>query len=61
MSCQAELSFKGFFTCNNISQDLNLDTPIFVGGVDDSITLNNNTGVTGGFNGCITDVSHIKC
>uniref|UniRef100_A0A2A4JYV4 Hemolin n=1 Tax=Heliothis virescens TaxID=7102 RepID=A0A2A4JYV4_HELVI len=36
-------------------RDLNLDTPIFVGGVDDSITLNNNTGVTGGFNGCIAD------
>ncbi|XP_075991621.1 terribly reduced optic lobes isoform X3 [Anticarsia gemmatalis] len=35
--------------------DLTLDTPIFVGGVDESVTLNNNTGVTGGFNGCIKE------
>lgn len=37
---------------------MHLDTPMFVGGVD-SIVLNNNTGVTGGFNGCIKDVRHI--
>ncbi|CAG9782356.1 unnamed protein product [Diatraea saccharalis] len=36
--------------------DLNLETPLFVGGVDDSIVLNKNTGVTGGFSGCIKDV-----
>lgn len=39
-------------------QELNFDTPMFVGGVDDSIVLNNNTGVTGGFSGCIKDVSN---
>ncbi|KAM3968767.1 basement membrane-specific heparan sulfate proteoglycan core protein isoform 3-T3 [Aphomia sociella] len=37
-------------------KDLTLETPMFVGGVDDSIVLNNNTGVTGGFNGCIKEV-----
>ncbi|XP_038216735.1 basement membrane-specific heparan sulfate proteoglycan core protein-like isoform X6 [Zerene cesonia] len=37
-------------------KDLNLETPLFVGGVDDSIILNNNTGVSGGFSGCIKDV-----
>ncbi|CAK1554719.1 unnamed protein product [Leptosia nina] len=37
-------------------KDLNLETPLFVGGVDDSIVLNNNTGVIGGFSGCIKDV-----
>ncbi|KAL0852381.1 hypothetical protein ABMA28_000578 [Loxostege sticticalis] len=36
--------------------DMNLETPMFVGGVDDSIVLNKNTGVSGGFNGCIKDV-----
>ncbi|XP_049885171.1 basement membrane-specific heparan sulfate proteoglycan core protein-like isoform X3 [Pectinophora gossypiella] len=36
--------------------NIHLETPMFVGGVDDSIVLNNNTGVVGGFNGCIKDV-----
>ncbi|CAH4038666.1 unnamed protein product [Pieris brassicae] len=35
---------------------LSLETPLFVGGVDDSVVLNNNTGVVGGFSGCIKDV-----
>ncbi|XP_045489882.1 basement membrane-specific heparan sulfate proteoglycan core protein isoform X8 [Pieris rapae] len=35
---------------------LSLETPLFVGGVDDSVVLNNNTGVIGGFSGCIKDV-----
>ncbi|XP_072931305.1 basement membrane-specific heparan sulfate proteoglycan core protein [Epargyreus clarus] len=35
---------------------LSFDTPLFVGGVDDSITLNSNTGVSAGFSGCIRDV-----
>ncbi|KAJ8737484.1 hypothetical protein PYW08_000079 [Mythimna loreyi] len=48
-------SFEQRLDASDSKRDLNLDTPIFVGGVDDSITLNNNTGVTGGFNGCITD------
>nr|XP_032526331.1 basement membrane-specific heparan sulfate proteoglycan core protein [Danaus plexippus plexippus] len=39
------------------TKELTLDTPMFVGGVDDSIYLNNNTGVTGGFSGCIKDVT----
>ncbi|XP_050360621.1 basement membrane-specific heparan sulfate proteoglycan core protein isoform X5 [Nymphalis io] len=40
------------------AKDLNFETSMFVGGVDDdSIVLNNNTGVTGGFNGCIKDVT----
>ncbi|XP_052746482.1 basement membrane-specific heparan sulfate proteoglycan core protein isoform X2 [Bicyclus anynana] len=39
------------------AKDLHLETPMFVGGVDDSIILNNNTGVTGGFSGCIKDVT----
>ncbi|XP_045784357.1 basement membrane-specific heparan sulfate proteoglycan core protein-like isoform X5 [Maniola jurtina] len=39
------------------AKDLNLETPMFVGGVDDSIILNNNTGVIGGFSGCIKDVT----
>ncbi|XP_037299981.1 basement membrane-specific heparan sulfate proteoglycan core protein isoform X7 [Manduca sexta] len=38
------------------SETLKFETPMFVGGVDDSIVLNNNTGVTGGFSGCIRDV-----
>ncbi|KAI8430580.1 hypothetical protein MSG28_000802 [Choristoneura fumiferana] len=37
---------------------LHLSTALYVGGVDDSnIVLNNNTGVTGGFSGCIKDVT----
>ncbi|XP_060809746.1 basement membrane-specific heparan sulfate proteoglycan core protein isoform X4 [Amyelois transitella] len=39
------------------TKELTLDTPMFVGGVDDSIVLNNNLGVTEGFNGCIKDLS----
>nr|XP_026490200.1 basement membrane-specific heparan sulfate proteoglycan core protein isoform X1 [Vanessa tameamea] len=40
------------------AKDLNFETSMFVGGVDDdSIVLNNNTGVTGGFSGCIKDVT----
>ncbi|CAH2103371.1 unnamed protein product [Euphydryas editha] len=40
------------------AKELNFETSMFVGGVDDdSIVLNNNTGVTGGFNGCIKDVT----
>ncbi|XP_041987673.1 basement membrane-specific heparan sulfate proteoglycan core protein-like isoform X2 [Aricia agestis] len=38
-------------------RDLHLGTPMFVGGVDGEIVLNNNTGVSGGFSGCIKDVS----
>lgn len=38
-------------------QSLKLETPMFVGGVDDSIILNSNIGVTSGFMGCIKDVS----
>ncbi|XP_052752510.1 basement membrane-specific heparan sulfate proteoglycan core protein isoform X3 [Galleria mellonella] len=41
---------------DSAKKDLTLETPMFVGGVDDSIILNNNTGITGGFNGCIKDV-----
>lgn len=37
---------------------MHLDTAMYVGGVD-SIVLNNNTGVTGGFNGCIKDVRQL--
>ncbi|XP_053624887.1 basement membrane-specific heparan sulfate proteoglycan core protein isoform X4 [Plodia interpunctella] len=37
--------------------DLTLDTPLFVGGVDESIILNENVGVSDGFNGCIKDLS----
>ncbi|CAK1588065.1 unnamed protein product [Parnassius mnemosyne] len=33
-----------------------LDTPMFVGGVDESVILDNSTGVTGGFSGCIKEV-----
>ncbi|XP_028173989.1 basement membrane-specific heparan sulfate proteoglycan core protein isoform X3 [Ostrinia furnacalis] len=36
--------------------DMNLETAMFVGGVDDSIVLNKNAGVSGGFSGCIKDV-----
>ncbi|CAH0716594.1 unnamed protein product, partial [Brenthis ino] len=40
------------------ARDLKFETAMFVGGVDDdSIILNNNTGVTGGFSGCIKDVT----
>lgn len=40
------------------AKELNFETSMFVGGVDDdSIVLNNNTGVTGGFSGCIKDVT----
>ncbi|XP_069364957.1 basement membrane-specific heparan sulfate proteoglycan core protein isoform X6 [Maniola hyperantus] len=39
------------------AKDLNLETAMYVGGVDDTIILNNNTGVTGGFSGCIKDVT----
>ncbi|KAL4717631.1 hypothetical protein ACJJTC_000780, partial [Scirpophaga incertulas] len=37
--------------------DLSLETPMFVGGVDDSVLVNKNLGVTGGFSGCIKDVN----
>ncbi|KAJ0183614.1 hypothetical protein K1T71_000037 [Dendrolimus kikuchii] len=33
-----------------------LETPMFVGGVDESIILNKNAGVTAGFSGCIKDL-----
>lgn len=38
-------------------RNLKLETPLFIGGYDDSIILNENVGVTGGFNGCIKDVT----
>ncbi|KAI5637000.1 laminin G domain-containing protein [Phthorimaea operculella] len=44
-------------TLRNPLREMRLETPMFVGGVDDSIVLNNNTGVSGGFNGCIKDVT----
>ncbi|XP_045541991.1 basement membrane-specific heparan sulfate proteoglycan core protein isoform X1 [Papilio machaon] len=36
--------------------DVVLDSPMYVGGVDESITLDNSTGVIGGFSGCIKEV-----
>ncbi|KOB69322.1 Basement membrane-specific heparan sulfate proteoglycan core protein [Operophtera brumata] len=38
-----------------------METPMFVGGVDENIVLNSNTGVSSGFMGCIKDVENNPC
>lgn len=44
-------------TVTSPRNELILNTPLYIGGYDESIVLNNNTGVRGGFSGCIKDVS----
>lgn len=39
-----------------VHKGLNLHTLLYIGGVDESITINRGVEVDEGFNGCVTDV-----